>query len=272
MRRPWKEPSRPVRPETTSFVSLVDDDAHAAAPGELDDAAGGVEHRLLLVQVGQVGLGEDLQALLGVGAVEAHDQRQLEVELLRGGDDPLGDLVAAGDAAEDVEEDRRDLRVGGDHFQRVDDRLGLGAAAGVEEVGRRAARLGDDVEGRHAEPGAVGEDADVAVELDVGEALLLRHRLLRILDRVGDLGQVLVAEERVAVDRHLGVEGDDLAVGGDDQRVDLDQVRVLAARHLGQLHQHLGGLVADVLVEPGRVDDLPRGGGVERRGRVDVAL
>ena len=36
--------------------------------------------------------------------------------------------------------------------------------------------LGDDVEGRHAEPGAVAEDADVAVELDVGEALLLRHR------------------------------------------------------------------------------------------------
>ena len=40
---------------------------------------------------------------------------------------------------------------------------------------------------------------------------------------VGDLGQVLVAEEGVAVDRHLGVERDDLAVGGDDQRVDLDQ-------------------------------------------------
>ena len=101
----------------------------------------------------------------------------------RGGDDPLGDLVAAGDAAEDVEEDRGDLLVGGDHGQRVDDRLGFGAAAGVEEVGRGAARLGDDVEGRHAEPGAVGEDADVAVELDVGEALLLRHRLLRVLDR-----------------------------------------------------------------------------------------
>ena len=128
-----------------------------------------------------------------------------------------------------------DLGVGGDHFERVDDRLGFRAAAGVEEVGRRAARLGDDVERRHAEPGAVGEDADVAVELDVGEALLLGHRLLRVLDRVGDLGQVLVAEEGVAVDRHLGVERDDLAVGGDDQRVDLDQRRVLVARHLGQL-------------------------------------
>ena len=57
----------------------------------------------------------------------------------------------------------------------------------------------------------------------------MRHRLLRVVDRCRlDLGQVLVAEEGVAVDRHLGVERDDLAVGGDDQRVDLDQGRVLA--------------------------------------------
>ena len=35
------------------------------------------------------------------------------------------------------------------------------------------ARLGDDVERRHHQPGAVAEDADVAVELDVLHALLL---------------------------------------------------------------------------------------------------
>ena len=136
----------------------------------------------------------------------------------------------------------------------------------------RAARLGDDVEGRHAEPGAVGEDADVAVEFDVGEALLLGHRLERVL--VGDVlvGQILVAEGRVAVDRDLGVEGDDVAVGGDDQRVDLDQRRVLAGGDLGQLREDLGDLVEDVLVEAGCLGDRPRGGGVEGRGRVDVAL
>ena len=81
-----------------------------------------------------------------------------------------------------------------------------------------------------------------------------------------------MAEEGVAVDRHLGVEGDDLAVGGDDQRVDLDQGRVLAARDLGQLREHLGGLVENVLVEAGGLDDRPRRGGVEGDGRVDVAL
>ena len=179
---------------------------------------------------------------------------------LRGLDDPLGDLVAAGDAAEDVEEDRVDLLVGGDHLERVDDRLGLRAAAGVEEVGGLAAGLGDDVEGRHAEPGAVAEDADVAVELDVGEALLLRHRLLRVLGRlVGELGELLVAEEGVVVDRHLRVERDDLAVGGDDQRVDLDQGRVLRRGDLVELDQQLGDLLGDVLV------DLRRRSAISRR-------
>ena len=91
----------------------------------------------------------------------------------------------------------------------LDDRLGLRAAAGVEEVRGRAAGLGDDVERRHHEPGAVAEDADVAVELHVGQPALLRHLLLRVLGaRVAQRGGVGVAEERVAVERDLRVERD----------------------------------------------------------------
>ena len=67
---------------------------------------------------------------------------------------------------------------------------------------------------RHHEPGAVAEDADVAVELDVGQAALLGHLLLRVLAAgVAQLGVVGVAEERVVVERDLGVERRDLAVG-----------------------------------------------------------
>ena len=100
----------------------------------------------------------------------------------------------------------------------------------------------------------------------------MRHRLLRVVDRVGvDLGQLLVAEERVAVDRHLRVERDDLAVGGDDQRVDLDQGRVLVASQTSaSLTSTSATRVEDVLVEPGGVDDRPRRGRGERPGRVDV--
>ena len=59
----------------------------------------------------------------------------------------------------------------------------------------------------HHEPGAVAEDADVAVELDVGQAALLGHLLLRVLGAgVAQLGVVGVAEERVAVERDLRVE------------------------------------------------------------------
>ena len=54
------------------------------------------------------------------------------------------------------------------------------AAAGVEEVRGRASRLRDDVERRHHEAGAVSEDADVAVELDVLQAFLARAALERV--------------------------------------------------------------------------------------------
>ena len=84
-------------------------------------------------------------------------------------DQPAGDLVAPRDPAEDVEEDGPDPLIGEDHLDRRGDRLGLGPAAGVEEVGRRAAVEGDEVERRHHEAGAVAEDPDVAVELDVGQ-------------------------------------------------------------------------------------------------------
>ena len=250
---------------------FADDDAHASR--QLHDPLGGAEHRLLHVQVGEVGVGEQAEALLGVGAVEADDQRHVHVDPLVGLDDPLGDLVAAGDAAEDVEQHRGHLLVGGDHLERVDDRVGLRAAAGVEEVGGLAAGLGDDVERRHAEPGAVAEDADVAVELHVGEPLLLRHPLLRVVGGgVLDLGQLGVAEERDVVDRHLGVERDDVAVGGDDQRVDLDQRRVVGVERRVELDQHLGDPVDDVLVDAWRRRaSSARVVGSRARRRVDVA-
>ena len=203
---------------------VADDDAHADPFASSTTCSAAPSIVFVVVEAVEVGLGEQLQALLGVGAVEADDQRHVHVDPRVGLDDALGDLVAAGDAAEDVEQDRVDLRVGGDDLERVDDRVGLRAAAGVEEVRGLAAGVGrrrraSTCRGRRRCRGC--------------------RRCRRASRRSGpspwpsapagpraassSCGELLVAEEGGAVDRHLGVERDDLAVGGDDQRVDLDQ-------------------------------------------------
>ena len=94
--------------------------------------------------------------------------------------------------------------------------LGRGAATDVEEVGRLdpavvLAGVGDHVQRRHDQAGAVADDADLTVELDVVEVVLLGLELQRI-------GRVTILELRVAGLTEVGVavEGD-LAV----QRQDL---------------------------------------------------
>ncbi len=72
---------------------------------------------------------------------------------------------------------------------------------------------------RHGEARAVHHAGHVAVELDVVEAELRRLHFERIFFvQVAQLGQILVAEHRVVVEVHLGVEREDLAVLGQDER------------------------------------------------------
>ena len=126
-----------------------------------------------------------------------------------------------------------DLRVAEDHVEAVGHHLGVGAAADVEEVRRLDAAVllagvRDDVEGGHDQAGAVADDADLAVELDVVEALLLGLGLERV-GLVLDLERrvVRVAEVGVVVERDLAVERlEDVALEP-GQRVDLDQGGVL---------------------------------------------
>ena len=105
------------------------------------------------------------------------------------------------------------LRVGEQQLERRGDPLLGGAAADVEEVRGLAAVELDDVHGRHGEPGAVDHAGDVAVELDVVELVPAGLDLVRVLlvevPQLGDLG---LAVERVAVEVHLGVERDQLAL------------------------------------------------------------
>lgn len=107
--------------------------------------------------------------------------------------------------------------------------------------------VGDDVQGAHDETRAVADDADLAVELDVVQALGLGRGLERV-------GCVLVlqrlvlrlAELGVLVEGHLAVEGDDVAARDLGQRVDLDEERVLGDEGLPQGHHDLGDLLGDL--------------------------
>ena len=184
----------------------VDEDGHQQR--QLHDALGGAEHRRLGVHVRQVRLGQQARGPPSSLVPSSRTTNGTSGSIWRKASiRPLRHLVAARDAAEDVEQHGAHLLVREDHLDRARDRLRLRAAAGVEEVGGPPAGLSHHVERGHHEPGAVAEDADVAVELHVGEPALLCHPLLWILRRqVAQLGHVGVAEEGVGVDRDLGVE------------------------------------------------------------------
>ena len=120
--------------------------------------------------------------------------------------------------------------------------LGAGAAAHVQEVGRAAAGVLDDVHGGHGQARAVHHAAHRAVELDVVQAVARGLHFERILFvEVAQLEQFLVAVERVVVEVDLGVERVDLAVLGEDERVDLGERGVHGEIRLGERHHGRDG-------------------------------
>ena len=173
-------------------------------------------------------------------------------------DDAVRDLFTLRDAAEDVDEDRPHVRVVVDDLERAGHHVGVGAAADVEEVGGLAADLVDDVDGAHGETGAVGDDADVAVEPDVLQPLLVRGLLALVphLRRVVLL-VVGMAEHRVAVERDLRVERVHLARGLEDQRVDLDEVGVAVDVGAVQLQEDVDCAVVGLRVQLRGLDPRP---------------
>src|SRR5690606_13456196 len=103
----WNEPAPPVMPWKTTLVSLLTNTLMVAflnSADRGDDLLGSVGHAIGGLD-GEAAVVENLSTELDVRALEAHDQRHLEPELLRRGHDAFGDEVALGDAAEDVDED-----------------------------------------------------------------------------------------------------------------------------------------------------------------------
>ena len=79
-----------------------------------------------------------------------------------------------------------------------------------------------------------------------------------------------MAEERVGVDRDLGVERHDLALLRDQQRVDLDERRVLAHEHVVELREHRAHRPDHVLGDAGVEGEPAALEVLEAEQRVDV--
>ena len=79
-----------------------------------------------------------------------------------------------------------------------------------------------------------------------------------------------MAVERVAVDRHFRIEQDYLAIGIDDQRIDLDQSGVFLAGDFDQFDQNRGDLIGHFLRDARAGDDVPGVTDVKAFDRVDV--
>eukprot|EP00581_Thalassiosira_minuscula_P037916 CAMPEP_0184443946 /NCGR_PEP_ID=MMETSP0740-20130409/926_1 /TAXON_ID=385413 /ORGANISM="Thalassiosira miniscula, Strain CCMP1093" /LENGTH=214 /DNA_ID=CAMNT_0026812481 /DNA_START=241 /DNA_END=882 /DNA_ORIENTATION=- len=189
----------------------------------------------LLGTVGQVVGGDhiktggvdDLFAGFHVGALKAHNQRNLQANLFHSGHNALCDYVTAHDAAEDVHKDAFDLWVRRDDFERFSHFLFGGAATHVEEVRRLSTVEFDDVHGGHRETRAVHHAADFTVQSDVVEVILGRLKLFGVFfGFIAQFYDVGVAVEGVAVKANFGVEHFQCAAWHDDQRVDLQLLHV----------------------------------------------
>src|SRR5262249_16900312 len=119
---------------------------------------------------------------------------------------------------------------------------------------------------------AVGEHADVAVELHVRDVLLARERLDRIGGgRVAPLRNVRMAEEAAVVDRELRVERLHLALGRADEWVDLTEHCVeLDERLVELLHDHGDLLLLGRTLDAGAVDQAASDPALEALERIDV--
>ncbi len=141
----------------------------------------------------------------------------------------------------------------------LDSGLGPRTTADIEEVRRIAARGLHDVERRHDQARTVSDDADVPVELDeVQTSLFCEPFLLRHLVCGSKLGEDGMAVIRRVIDGHLRVEGDDLAVAGQHQRVHLDERRIELDERPVELGDHCDRTLASVGVHLRPEDELAR--------------
>src|SRR6266545_4518000 len=204
----WNRPWWPVIPCTTTRLFAVRRTAVSGAPGlHFDCEFCGFLHGLRGVHPDRP---QDLLRAVFVDALDSGDDRDARVHIFEGLLHAERDRVRLRDPAEDVQQDDGRIRLDQD-LERLLHLLRVIRAAEVEERPAAAPLEVQDVERRHRQPGAVCNHADVAVELDERDALLVGL----LLERRPILVQVRVLRMAVfcvVVDHQLRVAGDHPAV------------------------------------------------------------
>ena len=115
---------------------------------------------------------ENLSRLGGVGSFQSNHHRNFETNFPARFHKGIGDQIALGDAAEDVDQNPLHLRIGQDNPEGFACAFRSNAAADIEKVCRLPAMMFDDAHRSHRQPGTVHKAADVAVELNEVEVRL----------------------------------------------------------------------------------------------------
>lgn len=99
--------------------------------------------------------------------LKTHNHGHVQIQILGGGDDTLGNDITTHNTTEDVDQNAKHLRIGSDDLEGGLDRLGSGTTTDIQEIGRFTAIQLNDIHGGHGQTGAVHHAADSAIQGNV---------------------------------------------------------------------------------------------------------
>ena len=106
--------------------------------------------------------------------------------------------------------------------------LDIGATPDVQEVRWLSAVQFNQIHCAHRQPRAVDKTTDISIQLDVAQPGLCCPDFGRFFfGKVTQLGDIGMAEQRVVIEAHFGIESQQLTGIGDDERIDLRQAAVV---------------------------------------------
>src|SRR5437867_12674438 len=220
--RVWNCPCWPVIPWTRTRLFFVRRTASLGAPRfDFDREFGGFLYGLRRIHADRA---EHLFRLGLIHPFDPRDDGDLRVHLLERLLHSERHGVRFRNPAEDVQQDDGGIRLDQELECLLDFRRVVGPAE-VQECPPLSAFQAQDVERGHREPRAVRDDADVPVELDEREPLVVGL----LLEGGPVLVQVRVFRMtilRVVVDDELSVSRNHASVFRDDERVDFDEFSV----------------------------------------------